>query len=108
MSDILLKIKANSKKLPEKDIKYADKFIANRDFESLLEIVESDIVKLNKKRNADGLFSDERDAELDVTYRELSGDILSYIKMIEPDFQLSCEEFEEDDNQYLEGEDFDW
>lgn len=108
MSDILSKIKSNSKKLPEKDLKYADKFIANRDFESLLEIVESDIIKLDKRRNADGLFSDEKDAELDVSYRELAGDIISYIRLIEPDFQLSSEDYEEEFDSAVEGEDFDW
>ena len=84
MSEILLRIKANSKKLPEKDIKYADKFILNRDWESLLEIVESDIIKHD---------------------RDLAGDIISYIRLIEPDYKYENDDI--DESAYV-GEDFDW
>ena len=107
MSTLLLKIKANCKYLPAKDIAYADKFIANRDFESLLEIIESDIAKLSRKLNSDGLFDNEDDAKLDVTYRELAGDVISYIKAIDPDFQNDYNEYETNFSR-LEGEDFDW
>jgi len=106
MSEILQRITANSKKLPKKDLKYADKFINNRDWESLLEIVESDIIKHDRKRNADGLFDSEEDAELDVIYRDLAGDIISYIRLIEPDFKYENDDMD-DDSAYV-GEDFDW
>lgn len=105
MSEILLRIKANSKKLPEKDIKYADKFILNRDWESLLEIVESDIIKHDRKRNADGIFDNVEDAELDVIYHDLAGDIISYIRLIEPDYKYENDDI--DESAYV-GEDFDW
>ena len=43
MEQPLNKIKRLSKSLPENDIQYADKFINNREFDKLLELVESDI-----------------------------------------------------------------
>lgn len=43
------KIKSLVKYLPDKDIKYAEKFINKRDFKSLQEIVESDVKKLNRQ-----------------------------------------------------------
>lgn len=37
--------------LPEKDIKYAKKFINERNFEALAELVKSDITKLDREIN---------------------------------------------------------
>lgn len=42
-SQLLNRIKRLSKSLPESDIKYAERYISNREFEKLLEIVKSDI-----------------------------------------------------------------
>lgn len=43
MEQPLDKIRRLSKSLPERDIKFAEKYIASREFDKLLEIVESDI-----------------------------------------------------------------
>lgn len=43
MEQPLYRIKKLSNKLPKDDIKFAEKYIADREFEKLLEIVESDI-----------------------------------------------------------------
>lgn len=43
MEQPLNKIRRLSKSLPEGDIKFAEKYIAGREFDKLLEIVESDI-----------------------------------------------------------------
>lgn len=43
MEQPLNKIRRLSKSLPEGDIKFAEKYIASREFDKLLEIVESDI-----------------------------------------------------------------
>ena len=43
MEQPLNKIRRLSKSLPEDDIKFAEKYIASREFDKLLEIVESDI-----------------------------------------------------------------
>ena len=48
MEQPLNKIKRLSKSLPENDIQYADKFINNREFDKLLELVESDIFLVEK------------------------------------------------------------
>lgn len=42
-SQLLNRIKRLSKSLPESDIKFAEKYILNREFDKLLEIVRSDI-----------------------------------------------------------------
>lgn len=46
--NLLYKIKVLSKELPGKDKELAENFINNRNFESLLEIVNSDIYLVNK------------------------------------------------------------
>ena len=43
MEQPLDKIRRLSRSLPEGDIKFAEKYIASREFDNLLEIVESDI-----------------------------------------------------------------
>ena len=43
MEQPLDKIRRLSKSLPEGDIKFAEKYIASREFDKLLEIVESDL-----------------------------------------------------------------
>ena len=43
MEQPLNKIKRLSKSLPEKDVKFAEKYIESREFDKLLEIVDSDI-----------------------------------------------------------------
>lgn len=43
MEQPLNKIRKLSKSLPESDIKFAEKYITSREFDKLLEIVESDI-----------------------------------------------------------------
>ena len=43
MEQPLDKIRRLSRSLPKSDIKFAEKYIANREFDKLLEIVESDI-----------------------------------------------------------------
>lgn len=43
MEQPLDRIKRLSKSLPENDIKFAEKYIASREFDKLLEIIESDI-----------------------------------------------------------------
>lgn len=96
MQPILSRIKIKCNILPPKDIKYAEKFIKERNFEALLEIVDSDIKIHNRKKNADGLFDNEEDAELDEKYCDLYGDILTYIKLVDPDFSFDDDFFEED------------
>lgn len=53
MEPLLTKIKRLSRSIPKNDIKYADKFINNREFDKLLEIVESDIYLAQKNISSD-------------------------------------------------------
>ena len=48
MEQPLNKIRRLSKSLPEGDIKFAEKYIASREFDKLLEIVKSDIYLVQK------------------------------------------------------------
>lgn len=51
MEQPLNKIRRLSKSLPEGDIKFAEKYIASREFDKLLEIVESDIYLVQKNES---------------------------------------------------------
>lgn len=48
MESLLNKIKRLHFSIPENDIKHAEKFIENRNFDKLLELVESDIYLVQK------------------------------------------------------------
>ena len=71
--------------LPEKDIKYANKFIEERNFEAFAELVKSDIVKL--ERSIDKItdeYSEER-LELQRTLAQLEklkSEIDSYLILL--------------------------
>jgi hypothetical protein len=70
--------------LPEKDKILCEKFLENRQFESILEIVESDIIKMErssekKRRKNSGVFKDlDRLANLE----ELKISLLEYIDQL--------------------------
>lgn len=51
MEQLLDKIKRLSKSLPEGDIKFAEKCIKSREFDKLLEIVESDIYMVQQNKS---------------------------------------------------------
>lgn len=50
MEQLLDKIRRLSKSLPEGDIKFAEKYIESREFDKLLEIVESDICMVQQNK----------------------------------------------------------
>lgn len=50
MEQLLDKIRRLSKSLPESDIKFAEKYIESREFDKLLEIVESDIYMVQQNK----------------------------------------------------------
>lgn len=78
----LQRIKSLSKQLPANDITLAEKFIAERDFESLLEIVSSDIYLINKYSESDSIPS--KYANLDVeALLELRVEIQEYMSYLE-------------------------
>lgn len=69
------RIKSLLENIPAKDIPYATKFLDDRDFESLRDLVKSDIQILRKKH-------DESLAEQIDLLRELKAEIDAYLLMI--------------------------
>lgn len=69
------RIKSLLENIPAKDIPYATKFLNDRDFESLRDLVKSDIQILRKKH-------DEALAEQIDLLRELKAEIDAYLLMI--------------------------
>lgn len=53
MKQPLSKIKLLVKSLPKDDIKYAEKYIKERNFESLLEIIKSDIYLVQRNETSE-------------------------------------------------------
>lgn len=65
MEPLLNKIKRLSKNIPKDDIKYADRFINNREFDKLLEIIESDIYLVQKNETLETANNRFLDIDLD-------------------------------------------
>lgn len=65
MEQPLDKIRRLSKNLPKDDIKFADKYIASREFDKLLEIVESDIYLVNQSNLSDNPKEKYKDIDLE-------------------------------------------
>lgn len=69
------KIKQLLNMIPAKDIPYATEFFNKRDFESLRDLVKSDIIILRKKKQ-------EEDIKRVELLRELKAEIDSYLLLI--------------------------
>lgn len=71
-------IKRLVKSLPQRDIKLAEKYIADREFDKLLEIVESDIYLVHKNTQLNQ--AKEHYANIDIEeLLELKGTIIEYM-----------------------------
>ena len=77
MENPLKKIEELALILPGKDAKSVKDFIDKRDFQSVLEIVESDIYKAGKNRKQDELLDD-----YSVALEELKGELLTYMSYL--------------------------
>lgn len=66
--------------LPEKDVKIVKKYLEKRDFQSVLEIVESDIYKANKAKS-DKL--EETPDDYISALTELKGELLTYMSYLD-------------------------
>lgn len=65
--------------LPEKDAKIVRKYLDKRDFQSVLEIVESDLYKAEKKKP-----EQEEDPDDYITaLTELRGELMTYISYLD-------------------------
>lgn len=80
MRNPLVRIKELIPNLPGKDSQLANKFLENRDFKSILEIVESDIYKANKAKY---IQQEEVPNDYISLLTELKSELLIYISYIE-------------------------
>lgn len=80
MKDILSKIKGLSKSLPNRDIKLAESYINSREFDKLLEIVDSDIYLVQKHRDSDDPNDKYRDIKIEdlIVLKSIVEEYLSY------------------------------
>lgn len=91
MSTPTQRISSLLKYIPAKDIPYATKFFNERDFESLRDLVKSDIHILKKKKD------ESLDEQIDFL-RELKSEVDAYLLMI------GLEEEGEDETDFWGGE----
>lgn len=66
--------------LPGKDVEIAQRYLKNRNFESVLEIVESDIYKAEKARM---VRLEEAPDDYTIALTELRGELLTYMSYLE-------------------------
>ena len=92
--------------LPEKDIKFAEKFIKERDFEALQELVISDIQKVEKKCNPTSLEPEDLKMEeaLDALCK-LRNEVESYLSLLgysSEEIYGTGEDLDDDESFYTE------
>lgn len=80
MQNRLKRIQELVQVLPEKDAKLASKYLKLRMFDSLLEIVQSDIYKAEKEHNYS---EDDNPDEYILSLTELEGELLSYMSYLD-------------------------
>lgn len=97
MSTPIIKITNLIQYLPEKDIKFAEKFLKERQFEYLKEIVDSDIYKVLKDRKKEESMQKYINIDLDALY-SLQSELSAYLLL------LGINNEEDYDNDYLMGE----
>lgn len=106
MSDIYTKIKDGIKLLNSKDRKYAEKFLSERDFEKLYELVKANVIVLQNKSDTNAAFVNL------VKIIELKNEIMQYLEILgipieeddEDTDEITDDEFE--DNFYDDIDDF--
>lgn len=75
MRDILKRVQNLIQYLPQKDKNYCLNFLNKRDFQSILEIVESDIYKAERKK--------EKDENYISTLNDLKSELLTYMSYLD-------------------------
>lgn len=85
MKTSLQRIKELLPKLPNKDAKIAETFLNSRNFEGILELVVSDIYKIQRDSIEDDFISDQESA-----LTELKAELLTYMSYLDiPDDELN-------------------
>ena len=81
MKNLLKRVEELIPILPEKDAKLCANYLSQRNFEAILEIVESDIYKARKKK------SDELPDDYITSLIELKGELATYMSYLDvPDY----------------------
>lgn len=92
--------------LPEKDIKFAEKFIKERNFEALQELVISDIQKIEKKCNPTSLEPEDLKMEESLdTLCKLRNEVESYLSLLgysSEEIYGTGEDLDDDESFYTE------
>ena len=92
-------IKANIKHLPIKDRELANKFINNREFHQLQELVDSALYKITKNLNSENPKEEYKSLDVDAI-EELAIKIDDYIlKVYGESFKLNAGDLEDDDDE---------
>ena len=92
-------IKANIKHLPIKDKELANKFINNREFHQLQELVDSALYKISKNLNSENPKEGYKILDIDAI-EELSVKIDEYIiKVYGESFRLNAGDLEDEDDE---------
>ena len=96
--------------LPEKDIKFAEKFIKERAFEALQELVISDIKKLQQMCNPISLEPEniEMENKLDALCK-LRNEVESYLSLLgysNDEIYGTSEDLDDDDDEFFYTEDY--
>lgn len=94
MSDIYTKIKNGIQLLNSKDRKYAEKFLSERDFEKLYELVKANVIVLQNKSDTNAAFVNL------VKIIELKNEIMQYLEIL----GIPIEEDEEDTDEITDDE----
>lgn len=93
--------------LPERDIKFAEKFINNRDFESLQDLVNSDVYLVEK--NAKLSNPNPKYANINIeNLNELKGTVDEYCNLLYPEVEVDYMEEDDYNCDYTTEEENEW
>lgn len=95
-------IKNNIKHLPIKDQKFANKFIENKEFQNLQDLVDSALYKINKNLKSDNPKEEYKILNIDAI-EELTVKIDNYITNVYGEsLRLNAADLTDDDEEYYE------
>ena len=97
-------MKKQIKCLPEKDIKFAEKFISTRDFEALQDLINSDVYLVEKNAKLSNPNSKYANVSIE-NLNELKGTVDEYCNLLYPEIKVDYDEYE-DDNNIEEGDEW--
>lgn len=103
MSTPVDRIKTLIESLPQKDIPWGYKFIEERDFEQLKDLVDSAIFKVKKDQKSDTPKEEYKNVNLD-SLRDLKTEVDAYIMLLDPLSEEDYSEYNNEEDDELEEE----